>query len=394
MVRLPAAAPGHFALGRVDIATEQYSDRGGSFFFGEVAEIGSSTHLLVSDGLNPPTGYRVDISQNPVVAGAGVPGAGAGEVAYTDGGTYVAANGMPLGFPEYAVADLVATGLVYSRPHEVTTSGDDARSVAYTSAGGGMVAGGTGNEVMVFADGASTPIARFEPSGVLRARGVDFAADGSAVYIVVDHGITLSLVSRDLAPPVVTSVDPATDRTLGGATVTIHGSGFDGATGVDFGTTPATYFYVVDDTEISVSVPPRAAGVVPVKVTTLLGSSASGSGSSFTYFAARPDISEVTPSTGGILGDGVVHILGSSLTEATSVRFGDVEAFCRRQRPADPGPGATWHARRRADRRRQRRGRERRRGDLRTRAGLRGVGGVGRWHLHTGAGRLRRRRLR
>ena len=63
--------------------------------------------------------------------------------------------------------------------------------------------------------------------------------------------------ARAAAVPVVTGVSPNTGAAVGSTPVTITGSGFTGATEVDFGpvpvygSIPATSFTVVSDTEIT-----------------------------------------------------------------------------------------------------------------------------------------------
>lgn len=73
--------------------------------------------------------------------------------------------------------------------------------------------------------------------------------------------------------PVVTSVTPSTGAAAGGDAVVIAGTGFTGATGVLFGTFPATVFAVVSDTEIDVTSPVQNAGDVDVTVVTPNGTS-------------------------------------------------------------------------------------------------------------------------
>ncbi len=85
-----------------------------------------------------------------------------------------------------------------------------------------------------------------------------------------------------LAPPVVDGLDTTGGPVDGGTTVTIWGSGFTGATEVDFGGVPAD-FVVLDDNSITVTSPPGDAGTVDVTVTTPLGTSPIGPGDQFTY---------------------------------------------------------------------------------------------------------------
>ncbi len=89
-------------------------------------------------------------------------------------------------------------------------------------------------------------------------------------------------VSINEAAPVVTGISPATGTA--GTTVTIDGSGFTGATAVDFGPNAAQSFSVVSDGEIT-AVAPTGTGTVDVTVATAGGTSATGSADQFTYQA-------------------------------------------------------------------------------------------------------------
>ena len=71
--------------------------------------------------------------------------------------------------------------------------------------------------------------------------------------------------------------------------VTITGTGFTGATAVDFGTTAATNVAVVNDTTITAD-SPAGTGVVNVTVTTPGGTSAISAADQFTYVVAPPKV--------------------------------------------------------------------------------------------------------
>jgi IPT/TIG domain len=80
--------------------------------------------------------------------------------------------------------------------------------------------------------------------------------------------------SADTLIPLLTGMSPASGAPAGGTAVTITGLNFTGVTAVRFGSTPASSFAFVSDSEIT-AVSPAGTGVVPVTVTTPVGTSAS-----------------------------------------------------------------------------------------------------------------------
>ena len=83
------------------------------------------------------------------------------------------------------------------------------------------------------------------------------------------------------ALPQVTGISPAAGPGAGGDSITISGSGFTGATEVDFGGVSAV-ITVVSDTEITVTSPPGS-GTVDVTVATPNGTSVTGAADQFSY---------------------------------------------------------------------------------------------------------------
>lgn len=134
--------------------------------------------------------------------------------------------------------------------------------------------------------------------------------------------------------PAITGVTPATGPTTGGTAVTIHTSHLQlGGTSVvvTFGGTAAgTVSVTAAHTTVRAVTPAHAAGpvTVTVSVTTHITSSPGTSTVSatarnaFTYRAAPPTISTVTPATGPTTGGTTVTITGTHLVGATAVRFG------------------------------------------------------------------------
>jgi hypothetical protein len=125
----------------------------------------------------------------------------------------------------------------------------------------------------------------------------------------------------------ITSISPTSGSTGGGTSVSLTGTGFTAATGVNFGTTPAASFTVNSDTSITAVSPAEAAGTVDITVSTLSGTSVVGSSDQFTFNAASaPSVSSVSPTSGSTAGGTSVTITGSAFTGATAVMFGAVAA--------------------------------------------------------------------
>src|SRR5690606_3760130 len=93
-------------------------------------------------------------------------------------------------------------------------------------------------------------------------------------YWAIDHPIIEAEYTEPVdAPSVAEAMDPATGSVEGGTEVTLTGTGFDGATGVEFGGVAGTDFTVVDDFTITVTAPANAAGEVEVIVLDEAGNS-------------------------------------------------------------------------------------------------------------------------
>ena len=128
-----------------------------------------------------------------------------------------------------------------------------------------------------------------------------------------------------VAPPVaVTGISPSSGPLAGGSTVTITGTGFSGASTVDFGTVAATGVNVVNSTTLTATVPASAsAGTVDVTVSTPAGTSAATSADRYTYIAP-PVVAGISPNSGSASGGNTVTISGSGFSAGSMVSFGAV----------------------------------------------------------------------
>src|SRR6185437_6815516 len=108
-----------------------------------------------------------------------------------------------------------------------------------------------------------------------------------------------------------------------GTAVTVTGSGFTGATAVDFGNIPATNVAVVSGTQITATTPAQGTGTVAV--TAPGGTSPAVPADQFTY-ALGPIVSKITPRAGPVAGGTVVTITGTGFSGVTAVKFGSLAA--------------------------------------------------------------------
>ena len=139
--------------------------------------------------------------------------------------------------------------------------------------------------------------------------------------VVLLAALALVAPARAAATPSVTGVSPSTGPAAGGDSVTISGSGFTGATAVNFGSAAAS-FTVLSDTQITATAPPGS-GAVDITVTTPGGTSATGTSDVYKYF---PSVTVVSPSAGPTTGGTTVTITGTGFTGATAVNFGSAAA--------------------------------------------------------------------
>jgi hypothetical protein len=95
------------------------------------------------------------------------------------------------------------------------------------------------------------------------------------------------LLNADIVlAPVLSTVSPASGSTSGGNAVTISGHYLDGASGVTFGSTPASSFSVDSSSQITAIAPASTAPTVDVRVTGPGGSSEVTPGDRYTFGGA------------------------------------------------------------------------------------------------------------
>ena len=162
-------------------------------------------------------------------------------------------------------------------------------------------------------------------------------AEGAGTVDVIVHGPSgvSTTTSADQftytgpAPaPTVTAVSPGSGPATGGTSVTITGTGFTGATAVDFGTVAGTIVGTPTATSITATSPAEGAGTVDVIVQAPSGTSTTSSADHFTFTTVinAPTVTGVTPNTGPLAGGSEVTIVGTNFTGASAVSFGGTSA--------------------------------------------------------------------
>ena len=149
-------------------------------------------------------------------------------------------------------------------------------------------------------------------------------ADGATISPDYSTAANIYAVVGNPPPPTVTGLQPTTGPAGGGTTVTITGTGFTGASAVDFGAHAASSFAVNSATSITATAP-AGSGTVDVTVTTPGGTSATGTADEYSYTPV-PTVAQVAPAAGPTGGGTSVTITGTGLTGATAVEFGSTAA--------------------------------------------------------------------
>lgn len=131
-------------------------------------------------------------------------------------------------------------------------------------------------------------------------------------------------------------ITPNSGSCAGGTTVIIGGTGFTGATAVEFGSVSATSFTVNSDTEITAVTPPMAASGAPPPVVAEISVTVGGDqvfGPSYTNFNYVPtapvvlwvyptaNVTGISPTSGNYPGGQTMTITGVGFTDAVEVSF-------------------------------------------------------------------------
>ncbi len=199
----------------------------------------------------------------------------------TAGGTSATGNA-----DQFAYAAAPAPTVTGLNPATGSQVGND--SVVITGTGFlGATAVDFGGNAATFTVDSATQITATSPAGAAGIVNVTVTtASGTSATGNADQ------FTYAAAPaPTVTGLDMTSGSREGGTSVVITGTGFLGATEVDFGGNSAT-FTVDSATQITATSPAGAVGVVDVTVTTATGTSVTSSMDQFTYSTASTGLSQ------------------------------------------------------------------------------------------------------
>jgi hypothetical protein len=179
------------------------------------------------------------------------------------------------------------------------------------------------NAGTVAAQGAGQPIDVYEYELALNP-----AKTVASITLPINDNVKILAINVNAAPNVA-SVSPTSGPAAGGTTVTINGTGFTGASAVDFGSTPASSFTVnAAGTQIT-AVDPAGSGTVDVTVITSGGTSATSPADQFSYVVENVAVTGVVinGNNTGLAGvqrsmvDGIVYTFNQAVTLAATNAF-------------------------------------------------------------------------
>jgi len=155
-------------------------------------------------------------------------------------------------------------------------------------------------------DVGDVPIVVETPNGTTSSTMV-----GTNTYTYTEPGV-----------PIVANLSVNNGPEVGGTIVDIYGYDFDGATGVRFGTTPASIFSVAP-TQIRATAPEHAVGQIYITVDKPVGSSPPVVDARYTYTEQPPpSMGYLQPNKASASGGTLIGIVGVGFTYATRVQFG------------------------------------------------------------------------
>ncbi|HEY1653151.1 MAG TPA: IPT/TIG domain-containing protein [Acidimicrobiales bacterium] len=206
--------------------------------------------------------------------------------------------------------------LVEFNPSQLASSGDPAPAVTISSTGSSL----DGPYSLAFDATGDLWVPNYGSDSLVEYAPSQLSATGDPTPVKTIIGGATAMngpggVVIEQAPT-VTSVVPNSGPAAGGTNVTIHGTGFNYGSTVDFGSTAATSVTYESPWELT-AVSPAGSGVADVTVSTFAGTSATSSADQFTY--ASSGYTLVGPD-GGTFALGTAPFLGSLPADGVHVK--------------------------------------------------------------------------
>jgi hypothetical protein len=209
-----------------------------------------------------------------------------------------------------------------------------------------VVVGNTSNVALTFSPAPASPLElKVAPSNanVQVPQGVTVDAAGNGVLAIKgltagDASITLTqpdangaftttILVHVTAQPTglfIASALPPGGPTAGGTQVSLTGQNFTAACTVTFGRIAATNVTLTSPTTLTAATPAQPAGTVDITAT--CGTDSFTLPNAFTYMAATPAISTISPSFGSTSGSTLVTVAGANMRSSCGVLFGGASA--------------------------------------------------------------------
>jgi alpha-tubulin suppressor-like RCC1 family protein len=204
-------------------------------------------------------------------------------------------------------------------PSSGSTAGGTPVTITGTNFAGATAVSFGSTSATSFTVSSETSISAVAPPGTVGFVNVTVTTAAGVSVPVVGDRFTY------VAPPTVRKLAPKRGSASGGTSVTITGTGLQGATAVHFGADNASSFVVNSPTTITATAPAGVA-TVDVTVTTPFATSSVSKNDEFSY---APAVEAVAPNSGPVAGGTLVTVTGVGFipgTTVTSFKFGKKKA--------------------------------------------------------------------
>ncbi len=249
--------------------------------------------------------------------------------------------------PTFVISGTTYTFQVDYDPNDITLSVVAVSSFLPTVSGVSASSGSTGGGTSVtisgtnFNDATAVTFGGVAASSYIINSGTSITAVSPANSAATDDVLVTNTVGTSTitvndhftynaaGAPTVTSLSASSDYISGGASITINGTNLLGASAVNFGSEPATDFWVISNTQILAYDPANSTTgtAFDVTVTTPTGTSTTSVSDQFTYNAfPTPTVTSLNQTFGSSGGGTSVTITGTNFTYADAVYFGDESA--------------------------------------------------------------------